>query len=80
MGKTSELTQPEIVSSRDMMTPPETGPSRNALHQLDQLEYLADLVCELRSMALTAGLQTTTQLLAVAHFEVLQQIAARRRD
>lgn len=48
---------------------------------LDQLDYLSDLVTELREMAGRAGLSTLAAILALAQTEASTQIAqARSRD
>ena len=45
---------------------------------LDQLEYMADLVSELREMSQRSGLMTLAAILALAQTEAAQQIKRRR--
>ena len=45
---------------------------------LDQLEYMLDLIGELREMATTARLQTLAAILGLAATEANQRIDARR--
>ncbi len=46
---------------------------------IDHLEYMADLISELREMSHRSGLETLAAILALAETEAGQQIAARRR-
>ena len=57
----------------------ELGSSALAPMTLDQLDYMADLIAELREMASHAGLGTLAGILALAQSEAGQQIARRRR-
>ena len=45
---------------------------------LDQLDYMADLVSELREMSQRSGLTTLAAILALAQTEAAQQIMRRR--
>lgn len=45
---------------------------------LDQLDYMCDLVAELRVMAAGAGMTTLAAILALAQTEATQQALARR--
>ncbi|MEQ1695602.1 MAG: hypothetical protein ABL901_07150 [Hyphomicrobiaceae bacterium] len=45
---------------------------------LDQLDYMADLVSELREMSHRAGLTTLAAILALAQTEAAHQITKRR--
>ena len=45
---------------------------------IDQLDYMADLVAELREMSQRSGLTTLAAILALAQIEAGQQIAKRR--
>lgn len=47
-----------------------------AAHKLD---YMADLVLELKQLADLAGLKTLAGILALAHAEALQQVAALKK-
>lgn len=46
---------------------------------VDQVEYLADMIAELRGLADDAGLSTLAAILALAQVEAAQQCAARRK-
>lgn len=41
---------------------------------VDQLDYLSDLISELREMSLKGGLTTLAAILALAHTEAIQQM------
>jgi hypothetical protein len=47
---------------------------------VDHLEYMADLMSELREMSHRSGLETLAAILALAETEAGQQIAARRHS
>lgn len=64
--------QNEIVDQVDDLGEP------RVMLSLDQLDYMADLVSELREMSSRAGLTTLAAILALAQTEAAQQIANRR--
>ena len=45
----------------------------------DKLDYLADMVLELKQLADRSGLRTLAGILALAHIEASQQVAALRK-
>ena len=55
----------------------ETNGGRGTL-SIDQLDYMADLVAELREMSQRSGLTTLAAILALAQIEAGQQISKRR--
>ena len=56
----------------------EDGEAKVVVLSLDQLDYMADLVAELREMSQRAGLATLAAILALAQTEAAQQITRRR--
>ena len=48
-------------------------PGRNDLRDPDRLDYLADMVLELKHMAEQSGYVTLAAIFAVAHVEAVQQ-------
>ncbi len=55
-----------------------TGVTKGDGLSLDQLDYMADLVAELREMSQRSGLTTLAAILALAQTEAAQQITKRR--
>lgn len=51
----------------------ETPGSEPERHAANQLEYMADLILELKGLAERAGLETLTGILALAHAEARRQ-------
>ncbi len=56
----------------------EAGVTKGDGLSLDQLDYMADLVAELREMSQRSGLTTLAAILALAQTEAAQQITKRR--
>jgi hypothetical protein len=54
------------------------GEAKVVVLSLDQLDYMADLVAELREMSQRSGLTTLAAILALAQTEAAQQITKRR--
>ena len=48
-------------------------PGRNDLRDPDRLDYMADMVLELKQMAERSGFVTLAAIFAVAHVEAVQQ-------
>ena len=72
---TAGLTVPQIASAPDSVDANDYASSSSGAVR-DQIEYLADMILELRQISTRAGLSTLSGILDLAHAEA--QLQARR--
>jgi sensor histidine kinase regulating citrate/malate metabolism len=72
-------TKRQSALAPDDLTPFETSEIGQGQQTTDQLDYLADMIAELRTMAHDGHLITLAGILSLAHAEAMQQVIARQR-
>lgn len=71
----NETTYTSVLATET--SPEPTGAARDMT--IDQLEYVTDLIAELREMSQRSKLSTLASLLALAQAEAAREVALRRR-
>ncbi len=67
------------ASTPDEVTSTATSMSSPRSQTADQLDYMADMISELRTMAQDGHLITLAGILSLAHAEAMQQMIARQK-